>query len=74
MDKKICFNLTFDEREVIVEQLRVEAESLGLTEEELIKRFIADALEGEDNTPSIPGNTLEDFLVKNGALSPRPKK
>ncbi|MDP4533482.1 hypothetical protein Q9252_15155 [Marinobacter salarius] len=74
MGKKICFNLTFDEREVIVEQLRVEAESLGITEEQLIKRFIADALEGEDSSPSIPGNTLEDFLIKNEALSPRPKK
>jgi hypothetical protein len=74
MGKKICFNLTFDEREVMVEQLRVEAESLGITVEQLIKRFIADAMEGEDCSPSVPGETLEDFLVKNGALSPEPKK
>ncbi|KXS53418.1 MAG: hypothetical protein AWU57_2201 [Marinobacter sp. T13-3] len=71
MGKKIRFCLEFDERELIVDRLKQEAESLGLTAEQLIKRFVVDALAGDDDSPSIPGENLEDFLEKNGAIRPR---
>jgi len=70
--RKISFNIEFDERELIVDEIREEASRCGITVEELIKRFIADAMEGDSDAESIPGETMEDFLVKNGAL--RPKK
>lgn len=72
MGRKISFNIEFDERELIVDEIREEASRCGITVEELIKRFIADAMEGDSDAESIPGETMEDFLVKNGAL--RPKK
>jgi len=28
-------------------------------------------MEGDSDAESTPGDTMEDFLVKNGALSPR---
>jgi hypothetical protein len=68
---KIRVCLEFDERELIVDRLKQEAESLGLTAEQLIKRFVVDALAGDDDSPSIPGENLEDFLEKNGVLRPR---
>ncbi|GGE69860.1 hypothetical protein GCM10011533_22810 [Streptosporangium jomthongense] len=71
MGKKIRFCLEFDERELVVDLLQQEAGSLGLTPEQLIKRFVVDALSGDDRSPSILGETLEDFLVKNGAIRPR---
>ena len=71
MGKKIRFCLEFDERELIVDRLKQKAESLGLTAEQLIKRFVVDALAGDDDSPSIPGENLEDFLEKNGVLRPR---
>ena len=71
MGTKIRVCLEFDERELIVDRLKQEAESLGLTVEQLIKRFVVDALAGDDDAPSIPGETLEDFLEKNGVIRPR---
>ena len=71
MGKKIRFCLEFDERELIVDRLKQKAESLGLTAEQLIKRFVVDALAGDDDSPSIPGENLEDFLEKNGVIRPR---
>jgi len=68
---KIRVCLEFDERELIVDRLKQEAESLGLTVEQLIKRFVVDALAGDDDSPSIPGENLEDFLEKNGVIRPR---
>lgn len=47
------------------------AQELDITVELLIKRFICEGLlhtYGEG--PCIPANTLDDFLVKNGALNP----
>lgn len=71
MGTKIRVCLEFDERELIVDHLKQEAESLGLTVEQLIKRFVVDALAGDDDSPSIPGENLEDFLEKNGVIRPR---
>jgi hypothetical protein len=71
MGRKVCFQIEFDERELIVDILREEASLCGITVEQLIKRCIADAMEGDSDAESIPGDTLEDFLIKNGALGPR---
>jgi hypothetical protein len=71
VSRKICFRIEFDERELIVDELRGEASHCGITVEQLIKRFIGNAMEGDSDSESIPGETLEDFLVKNGAISPR---
>jgi hypothetical protein len=71
MSRKIYFRIEFDERELIVDTLREEASLCGITVEQLIKRCIADAMEGDSDAESTPGDTMEDFLVKNGALSSR---
>lgn len=61
---KIRFYVEFDEQELIVDRLKRDAESLGLTVEQLIKRFVVDALTDDDDSSSIPGENLEDFLEK----------
>lgn len=71
LGRKICFTIEFDERELIADELQREANRLDITVEQLIKRFIADAMESENSSPCVLGETLEDFLVKNGALRPR---
>jgi hypothetical protein len=66
------YNVHFGERELLPEQMEVKAKELGLSVEELIKRFICDGMEAfdENNEPAQPGHSLEGFLVKNGALKP----
>lgn len=64
------FTVNFDEREILPDRLAAEAESLGLTVEQLIKRYIVQCLpikRGE----TILGETLDDFFVKNGVLKPK---
>ncbi len=72
-DEMPTFNVHFGEREMLPEQMKSKAEELGLTVEELIKRFICDGMEAFDESvePSEPGESLEDYLVKNEALMPR---
>lgn len=72
-DAMPTFNVHFCEREMLPEQMEAKAKELGLTVEELIKRFICDGMETFDdsNEPAKPGQSLEDFLVKNGTLKPR---
>ena len=70
--KKVRFTIEFDERELIVDELEAKAKLLDITVSQLIKRFIADAMESDDLGPGVPGETLEDFLVKNGALTECP--
>ncbi len=66
------YNVHFGEREMLPDQMEEKAKELGLSVEELIKRFICDGMEAfdESNGPAKPGSSLEDFLVKNGALKP----
>lgn len=66
----IHYTISFDDRDTTPDTLEALAAKLGLTSELLIKRFIVDGLTSGDagNRPSIPGTSLEDFLVKNGAL------
>tara|TARA_R110001606_G_scaffold376206_1_gene534785 strand:+ start:159 stop:404 length:246 start_codon:yes stop_codon:yes gene_type:complete len=69
--RKLSFTIEFNERELIADELQREASRLDITVEQLIKRFIVDAMESDDSSPGVPGETLEDFLVKNGALRPK---
>lgn len=68
---KIRFCLEFDGRESVFDRLKQEAGSLGLTAEKFIKRFVVDALAGDDDSLNIAGETLQDSLEKNGAIRPR---
>ena len=66
------FHIEFSDRETIVDRMQAMADDLDITVEQLIKRFICDGMHDEnDNTPSIPSNSLDDFLVKNGVLKPK---
>ncbi len=60
----------YSERETTPEKLDAYAKSLGLSTEQLIKRFIAEGLSQADQSEqvTIPGNSLEDFFIKNGVL------
>lgn len=69
MARKICFRIEFGERELIVEEINEEARRCGITVEQLIKRCIVDAMERDSNAESMSGETMEDFLVKNGVLT-----
>lgn len=71
MGKTISFTINFDERELIVDELIREAGLCSITVEQLIKRCILDAMEKDDDRKCTLGETLEDFLVKNGAISPK---
>lgn len=70
MGTKIRFCLEFDYRKVVVGRLHQKAESLGLTLGQLIERFLVEALEGDDDSPSIPVEAFEDLLVTNGLSAP----
>lgn len=65
--------LCFSERDTLPELLERRASELGITTEQLVKRFIASGLQDclTDTGPSVPGESFEDFLVQNGVLKPR---
>lgn len=59
--------LNFSDRDTLPELMERRAQELGITVEQLIKRFICVGMQSydEDAGPTTPGETLEDFLVKN---------
>lgn len=68
------FIISFCERDTLPDLIIEMAEELEITPEQLIKRFIVDGMMhrfGKKGEPAIPGKTLEDFLVTNGALKPK---
>lgn len=67
------YTVQFDNRETLPDAVEKLAASLDITPSELIKRFIIQGMKPYigDAAPSVPGESLEDFLVKNGALKPR---
>ena len=71
MGTKIRFCLKFDQRELVVDRLHQKGVSLGLKVRQLIERFLVEASESDDDSSSIPSETLEDFQVTNGAIRPR---
>ncbi|WP_027329883.1 hypothetical protein [Marinimicrobium agarilyticum] len=67
------YQVSFSDRETLPDQLESVAESLELTPEELIKRFIAEGMRSYRpiSGPSVLGNSLDDFFVKNGVIKPK---
>lgn len=68
------FTISFCERDTLPDLIIEMAKDLDITPEQLIKRFIVDGMRhkfGKKGEPAIPGETLEDFLIKNGALKPK---
>ena len=61
--------IRFNERSTMPERLERRSEELGISVEQLVKRFISSGMQDfeSDEGPAIPGESLEDFLVKNGA-------
>ncbi|MFC4259624.1 hypothetical protein ACFOZ5_11340 [Marinobacter lacisalsi] len=69
----ITIEIKFDPRETLPAKLSRQAGLRGLTDAEFAKRLIADGLERLDtgnNQPAEPGETMDDFLIRNGALYP----
>lgn len=71
--KAICMptiKVRFHERDTLPDALERRAKELDITVEQLVKRFICTGMEDyeTDDGPATPGESLDDFLVKNGAL------
>lgn len=66
------YTITFQSKETLPDRLEAIARELDLTPEQLIKRFISAGMAKLESNigPSVPGETLEDFLVKNGVWKP----
>ena len=65
------FTIYFTERDTMPGLLEQRANELGITVEQLVKRFINEGMRTtEDTGPVILGESLDDFFVKNGALKP----
>lgn len=63
----------FCERDTLPDLMGRKAKGLGITVEQLIKRFICTGMQDYETSagPAIPGETQDDFFVKNNALKPR---
>lgn len=70
-----AITIRFHERDTLPDLLERKASELGITVEQLILRLICTGMQKyEDNsTPTIIGETLEDFFVKNGIWKPKNK-
>lgn len=62
--------IRFDERDTLPDLMERKASELDITVEQLIKRFICTGMQDYEthDGPAIPGETLDDFFVKNGVL------
>jgi len=67
------FVICFGDRETAPDRIDQIAAGLGITSEQLIKRFIAEGLAAIDSKTgaAVPGENLEDFLVRNEVLRAR---
>ena len=67
------FVVHFGDRETAPDSIEQIAAGLGVTSEQLVKRFIAEGLAAIDPkaAEAVPGANLEDFLVRNEVLRPR---
>ena len=63
----------FSERHTAPDKLEAIAADLDITVEQLVKRFITAGLRDyePDDGPAEPGESLDDFFVKNGVLKPK---
>ncbi len=69
MEKTIL--LRYSQRSTLPAKLAQKAQELDITVEQLCKRFISAGMAPfEPEGEAILGETLDDFLVKNGVLTP----
>lgn len=68
------FIISFADRDTLPDSIEQVAADLGVTPEQLIKRFIIKGMtiSDPDQVTAVPGHTLDDFLVKNKLLKPDP--
>lgn len=68
----VTIAIRYSERDTMPDLLKCKAKELDITVEQLVKRFICSGMQefDKDSGPSIPGESLEDFLEKNGVLKP----
>nr|WP_298380703.1 hypothetical protein [uncultured Halomonas sp.] len=66
------FTVRFDDRETLPDRLEKLAAEREITPEQLIKRLIVEGIAEIDGETGacVPGESLEDFLVKNGVWKP----
>lgn len=64
------YHIRFHERDTLPDLMEHTASELGITVEQLIKRFICTGMQDYEthDGPAVPGDSLDDFFVKNGAL------
>jgi hypothetical protein len=65
------FTVEFDDNETMPERIVLMAADLGITPEMLIRRALAEHLDGfglRDVPPGIKVKTLQEFLVESGVL------
>jgi hypothetical protein len=64
------YQIRFHERDTLPDLMERRASELGITVEQLILRFICTGMQDYETLdgPAVPGDSLDDFFVKNGAL------
>lgn len=63
------FRVCYRDSDTLPDRLEQYASDLGIAPEQLIRRFISEGMSKveSDTGPAEPGESLEDFLVRNGA-------
>ncbi|MBW0282191.1 hypothetical protein B4O99_22270 [Shewanella xiamenensis] len=60
--------IRFDDRDTLLAELEAKASQLGITTEQLVLRFVSAGMQS-DCSPSIAGESIEDFFARNGVFS-----
>ena len=68
----IEYHISFDDRETLPSLVEKAAKELGLTQEQLIKRYITEGIVNhfDFEGPAESAETLDEFFVKNHVLFP----
>lgn len=66
----VTIAIRYSQRDTMPDLLESKAKDLDITVEQLVKRFICSGMQefDTDSSPAFPGESLEDFLEKNGVL------
>lgn len=72
----IEYHIAFDDRETLPSFVEKAARELGLTQEQLIKRYITEGIVNhfDFEGPAESADTLEEYFVKNHVLFPVDKE
>lgn len=66
------YEIHYEDRETLPELIDARAKELDISPEELIHRLICEGMRDYGNSdPAELGHSLEDYLVRNGALKPK---